>query len=86
MVEYLPFSAFNLTNKGLYKSYAEDSEPIESKELAYLVNKQRLVAQSYTDKMIEHINQNAEEYPEYFTHSESGNPDKTSSYFTGWQL
>ena len=59
MVEYLPFAAYNIANKGVYKHTAENSDSVEKTEVDYLVEKERDIAQHYTQRFIDHMCNNS---------------------------
>lgn len=86
MVEYLPFAAYNIANKGVFKHTSENAENASRDEVDYLLEKERNTAQYYTDRLIEHLSFNASsKYPEYYTNNnEDVSPDK--DIFGGWVL
>lgn len=86
MVEYLPFAAYNIANKGVFKHSSENAENASRDEVDYLLEKERNTAQYYTDRLIDHLSFNAgSKYPEYYTNNnEDVNPDK--DIFGGWVL
>jgi hypothetical protein len=87
MVEYLPFAAYTFSNKGIYKHNSESSSNVEKEEIDYLVEKERNIAQYYTDRFIDYMSFNAStSFPEYYTNSnEDVYPDKDAN-FEGWVL
>ena len=87
MVEFLPFAAYTVGNKGVYKHSSENSENVSKTEVDFLVEKERTTAQYYTDRMIEHFSFNAASlYPEYYTNNNDDiYPDKSAD-FSGWVL
>jgi hypothetical protein len=86
MVEYLPFAPYTVANKGVYKHGAENSESINDVELYKLVEKERSIAQSYTQRFIDYMCFNNSTYPEYNSNSNSDvYPDKDVN-LTGWVL
>ena len=86
MVEYLPFAAYTIANKGVYKHSAENSDNIEKTEVDYLVEKERDIAQHYTQRFIDHMCNNSSDYPEYnTTNGEDMSPNK-NNFFKGWYL
>tara|TARA_R110000796_G_scaffold3841_1_gene14768 strand:- start:259 stop:762 length:504 start_codon:yes stop_codon:yes gene_type:complete len=87
MVEFLPFAAYTVGNKGVYKHSSENSENVSKTEVDFLVEKERTTAQYYTDRMIEHFSFNAASlYPEYYTNNNDDIfPDKSAD-FSGWVL
>ena len=85
MVEYLPFAAYTIANKGVYKHNA-DSDSVEKTEVDYLVEKERDIAQHYTQRFIDHMRNNSADYPEYnTTGGEDMSPNK-NNFFKGWYL
>lgn len=86
MVEYLPFAAYSIANKGVFKHTSENAENASRDEVDYLLEKERNTAQYYTDRLIEHLSFNASsKYPEYYTNNnEDVSPDK--DIFGGWVL
>lgn len=86
MVEYLPFAAYSIANKGVFKHSSENAENASKDEVDYLLEKERGTAQYYTDRLIDHLSFNAgSKYPEYYTNNnEDVNPDK--DIFGGWVL
>ena len=87
MVEYLPFAAYSVSNKGIFKGTSENAESVSKEEVDFLIEKERTTAQYYTDRMIEHFSFNASSlYPEYYTNNNSDvYPDKSAD-FSGWVL
>lgn len=87
MVEYLPFAAYTISNKGIYKHSSENSENVSKEEVDFLIEKERTTAQYYTDRMIDHFSFFASSrYPEYYTNNNSDVfPDKDAN-FSGWVL
>ena len=86
MVEYLPFSAYSIANSGIYKKSSENAETVDKNEVDYLVEKERNIAQHYTDRFIDYMCSNSELFPEYNNNeSDDMNPDKTR-FRCGWVL
>ena len=87
MVEYLPFAAYTVSNKGVYKHSSENAENVSKTEVDFLIEKERTTAQYYTDRMIEHFSfYAAERYAEYYTNNDDNvYPDKDAN-FSGWVL
>ena len=52
MVEYLPFAAYTIANKGVYKHSSENSENVDKNEIDFLIEKERSIAQHYTESFI----------------------------------
>ena len=86
MVEYLPFSAYTIANKGVYKHSAENAEVVDKEEVDFLVEKQRSIAEHYTRRFIDYICFNQSTYPEYNANTnEDMHPDGKAD-FSGWYL
>lgn len=86
MVEYLPFAAYTVANKGVYKHSAENSESVSKSEVDYLSEKERDIAQHYTRRFIDYMCYNSTLFPEYTSNSNDDiNPSKQSN-FGGWVL
>ena len=87
MVEYLPFAAYTIANKGIYKHSSENAQNVEKDEVDFLMEKERNVAQYYTERFIEYMSFNASsKYPEYYSNANQDvYPDKDAS-FEGWVL
>jgi hypothetical protein len=86
MVEYLPFAAYTIANKGVFKHGSENSTNVEKTEVDFLVEKERSIAQNYTRRFIDYMSFNQSSFPEYNTNSNADvYPDKEAS-FIGWYL
>jgi hypothetical protein len=87
MVEYLPFAAYTIGNKGIFKHSSETGQNIEKEEVDFLIEKERDIAQYYTDRLLNHLSFEASsKYPEYYTNNnEDVHPDRDAN-FSGWVL
>lgn len=86
MVEYLPFAAYTLANKGVFKHSSENATNVDKDEIDFLIEKERNLAQYYTDRFISYMSFNNDSFPEYSSNSnEDVYPDKDAS-FEGWVL
>jgi len=86
MVEYLPFAAYTIANKGVFKHGSENSQNVEKTEVDFLVEKERSIAQNYTRRFIDYMSFNQSSFPEYNTNSNADvYPDKQAD-FGGWYL
>lgn len=86
MVDYLPFSAYQIANGGVFKHNSENSVNATKNEIDYLVDKHRDFAQFYTRRFLDYMCFNSTKFPEY-TQNQNGEmyPDKDAN-FTGWVL
>tara|TARA_R110002020_G_scaffold283158_1_gene498865 strand:+ start:2143 stop:2697 length:555 start_codon:yes stop_codon:yes gene_type:complete len=86
MVEYLPFAAYTIANKGVYKHGTENGDTVTKDEVDFLIEKERQIAQHYTDRFIDYICNNSSLFPEYNNNtSEDMNPDD-NAFTCGWVL
>lgn len=86
MVEYLPFAAYTIANKGVYKHGAENSETVQKNEVDFLVSKQESIAKHYTQRFIDFICNNSALFPEYNSNSNGDMYPDRSNNFGGWVL
>ena len=86
MVEYLPFAAYTVSNKGVYKHTSENSVNVEKNEVDSLVEKQRNIAKGYTKLFTDYMSYHGNLYPEYLSNTnEDKRPDKEVN-MGGWFL
>jgi hypothetical protein len=86
MVEYMPFAAYTIANKGVYKHSSENSVNVEKNEVDFLIEKERSIAQNYTERFIDYMSFNNALFPEYYTNSNNEiSPDSMNNY-TGWYI
>lgn len=86
MVEYLPFAAYTIANKGMFKHNASDADTISKTETEYLVMKEQSIAQNYTRRFIDYMELNESLFPEYSSNGlHEVKPDKQAD-FGGWFL
>ena len=86
MVEILPFSAYTIANKGVFKHNSENSTGVDKSEIDYLVEKERQIAQNYTQKFIDYMIDNFTLYPEYYLANTGDTIPTMSANFMGWYL
>ena len=86
MVEYLPFGAYTIANKGIYKHTSENATNVEKNEVDMLIQKEHSIADGYVKRMIKYLCKYKSLFPEYKYDSENEiNPDTKSNY-GGWYL
>ena len=85
MVYYLPFAAYTLSNKGLFKHTSENATNVEKTEVDFLVEKKERILQKVTRKrFIDFMCFNNSDYPEYNSNSNDDvNPDTKIIMVTG---
>ena len=86
MVDYIPFAAYTIANKGVYKHSSENAENVDKVEVDYLVNKERDIAQNYTQRFIDFMSFNSNQFPEYTANSNSDIFPDRKNYFHGWHI
>ena len=86
LLEYLPFAAITIGNKGVYKHGAENSETVSKEEIDFLVEKQRQTFMHYKERCVAYICDNNTDFPEYNTNTGSDMSPNESTNFTGWIL
>lgn len=86
LVEYLPFAAYTIANKGVYKHSSENSENVDKNEVDFLVEKERSIAQNYTRRFIDYMSFNQSLFPEYNLNSNGDVYPDFQADFIGWQL
>ena len=86
MVEFLPYAAYTVANKGVFKHNSENSSNVDKNEIDFLIAKERDVAQSFTNRFIDFMCFNQVDFPEYNANSNADVfPDKDAN-FTGWVI
>ena len=86
MVEYLPFAAFTVANKGVFKHNSENSINVEKEEVDFLIEKERDIAQHYTNRFLEYIPYNTASFPEYNSNTNGDMFPDSEANFTGWVI
>jgi len=86
MVEYLPFAAYSLSNKGVFKHTSENATNAERNEVDALIEKHRDTAQYFSERAIRYLTNNSEDFSQYTSNTnEDVSPDKDVN-FSGWYL
>lgn len=86
MVEYLPFAAYTIANKGVYKHSSENSENVDKVEVDFLIEKQRQIAQHYTQRFVDYMCFNQSSFPEYNSNSNGDMYPRSDNNLNGWYL
>jgi hypothetical protein len=86
MMEYLPFAAYTIANGGVFKHNSENSTGVEKGEVDYLVEKERKIAEYYTQRFVDYMSFNQDLFPEYNSNTNNDiYPDKDIQR-SGWVL
>ena len=86
MVEVLPFISYQIANKGMFKHNSENSTTVEKSEVDFLIEKERQIAQNYSQKFIDHMTIYYGLYPEYYLATTGDQMPKLSTNLGGWYL
>ena len=86
MLEFLPFAAITIGNKGVYKHGAENSETVSKNEIDFLMERERKTYEHYKERFIDYITQNSSLFPEYNANTGSDMNSNTYNNFAGWVL
>ena len=86
MTEYLPFSAFTASNGGVYKKTGENGETASRNDVAFLIDKERNLAEYYTRRFIDYMSFNQNLFPEYNQNVNDDIYPSKDSTFNGWVL
>jgi len=84
MVEFLPYSNFSISNKGVFKESAENSESATSDDIEFLMNKQRDVAMYWNNRLIDYLCYNSDLFPEYTTNIDEDVKPKRDETYPSW--
>ena len=86
MVEFLPFAAYTIANKGVYKHESENATTVEKNEVDFLIEKQRQIAQHYTQRFVDYMCFNMASFPEYNSNSNGDMYPRGENNLNGWYL
>ena len=87
MVEYLPFAAYTIANKGVFKHTSENSTGVDKEEIDFLIGKEQKIADYYTQRFVDYMSfYAAQKFPEYYTNNNNDVWPDNETYFTGWVL
>ena len=86
MVEYLPFCAYTISNKGIYKHSSENSEIVSKEEVDYLIEKEKRIAESYSQRFLDYICTNQNLFPEYNTNTQGDQYSQSNNFLTNWYI
>ena len=86
MVEYLPWGNVQVSNKGIFKFTQENGQVVDKSEVDDLVETARSTAEFYAQRLIDHLCQFSNLYPEYNQNSQDDISPTTQNYWGGWVL
>ena len=86
-MNYIPFSAYSITNKGILKGSSETAQNVDKDEVDYLVAKAREYANYYSTRLVDYLCFNNSLFPEFTSNTNNDiSPDTSSTAFNGWVL
>lgn len=85
-VEMYPFIAYSISNKGVYKHSAENSEVVSKNEVDFLVEKERKIAENYAQRFLDYMQFNYTLFPEYLNGLNEDVKPKLKTDLTNWYL
>lgn len=85
-MNYIPFAAYSITNKGILKGSSETAQNVDKNEVDYLVSKAREYANYYSTRLVDYLCSNSSLFPEYSSNSGSDISPDTDTLFNGWVL
>lgn len=86
LLEFLPFSQFSISNKGVFKHTSEASETLSRADINMMTEATRDTAQHYSTRMVDYLCNYPNSFPEYLTNTkEQINPNR-DTHFGGWQI
>jgi hypothetical protein len=86
MVEVLPFISYQIANKGMFKHNSENSTTVDKSEVDFLIEKERQIAQNYSQKYLDYMVFNYGLFPEYNLRLNGDKAPILNSNFGGWYL
>jgi hypothetical protein len=83
---FIPYSAYQISNGGIYKHNSENSTAVDQSEINALASHATETAEFYTQRFMDHMNYNSNLYPEYISNQNDGMYPEKDVNFTGWVL
>lgn len=85
-MEYLPFSQYTISNKGVFKSTSENASLPDSKEVKAMAESARDIAQYYAKRLVDYLGHNDNLFPEYNTNTDNDIRPSKDITFGGWHI
>lgn len=86
MVEYLPWGNVQISNKGIFKFTQENGQTVDKSEVDKLIENARSAGEFYAQRLIDHLCQFSNLYPEYNQNKNDDINPTTNNYWGGWVL
>lgn len=82
MADLLLFHGFEISNAGVLRNFPESTTVPDVKDVNYLVQRHRMLAESYRLRLVDHLCYYSQLYPEYNEGQEGGQyPDHSDSNY-----
>ena len=85
-MEYLPFSQYTISNKGVFKHTSENAALPTDKEVDGMRDAARDTAQYYAKRLVDYLRHNDNLYLEYNTNTEDDVRPAKDITFGGWNI
>jgi len=86
-LEYLPFAMFKISNGGINKHRAQESDTVDFRDVDRMQSKITDRAEFYTKRFLDYICFNSNKFPEYNSNSNGDMyPDKDANSFSSFVL
>ena len=85
-MNFIPFSAYTITNKSVLKHSSETAENVNKEEVDFLVAKAREYANYYSTRLVDYLSFNNDLFPEFTTNSNEDIHPSNDTTFKGWVL
>lgn len=85
-MEYLPFSQYTISNKGVFKHTSENASIPSDKEIDAMRDAARDTANYYAKRLVDYLRHNDELFPEYTTNTDDDVRPSKDITFGGWHI
>lgn len=85
-MEYLPFSQYTISNKGVFKHTSENSSIPTHQEVDAMRDAARDIAQYYSKRLVDYLRHNDNLFPEYNTNTDEDVRPAKDITFGGWNI
>ena len=86
MVEYLPFSSFQISNNGVYQKDVESATAVSYENIMLLTEKYKKTAENYSQRFVDYMSFHSNLFPEYLSNTNEDIYPLRENYYTGWQI
>lgn len=86
MVEYLPFSSFQISNNGVYQKEIESSTAVSYENIQLLAEKYKKIAENYSQRFVDYMCFSSNLFPEYTSNTNDDIHPIRENYYTNWHI